>query len=210
MTNMNKRSMLAMILAVLIGLVCALGMCVQRNAIENESTTVEQAMDYDAIVVMARNDGYDLDTALQMCRDAGVTSFTIYDTTLNKLTQRGELSLVTKLGADLYYPQFGITDKSYDYYLIGKPQNQKDLYFDEVVSDLKARLGDDKVKIMSHGPYRIAGIQGVMPGLGDVNLGIASIRSRTYRESCSSAKKSWVIRRSMPNARPCWTIRRTI
>ena len=59
MTNMNKRSMLAMILAVFIGLVCALGMCVQRNAIENESTTVEQAMDYDAIVVMARNDGYD-------------------------------------------------------------------------------------------------------------------------------------------------------
>lgn len=95
MTNMNKRSMLAMILAVFIGLVCALGMCVQRNAIENESTTVEQAMDYDAIVVMARNDGYDLDTALQMCRDAGVTSFAIYDTTLNKLTQRGELSLVT-------------------------------------------------------------------------------------------------------------------
>ena len=41
-------------------------------------------MDYDAIVVMARNDGYDLDTALQMCRDAGVTSFTIYDTTLNQ------------------------------------------------------------------------------------------------------------------------------
>lgn len=182
MTNMNKRSMLAMILAVFIGLVCALGMCVQRNAIENESTTVEQAMDYDAIVVMARNDGYDLDTALQMCRDAGVTSFTIYDTTLNKLTQRGELSLVTKLGADLYYPQFGITDKSYDYYLIGKPQGQTDLYFDEVVSDLKTRLGDDKVKIMSHGPYRIAGIQGVMPGLGDVNLGILSADAKTISD----------------------------
>ena len=182
MTNMNKRSMLAMILAVFIGLVCALGMCVQRNAIENESTTVEQAMDYDAIVVMARNDGYDLDTALQMCRDAGVTSFTIYDTTLNKLTQRGELSLVTKLGADLYYPQFGITDKSYDYYLIGKPQGQTDLYFDEVVSDFKTRLGDDKVKIMSHGPYRIAGIQGVMPGLGDVNLGILSADAKTISD----------------------------
>lgn len=172
MTNMNKRSMLAMILAVFIGLVCALGMCVQRNAIENESTTVEQAMDYDAIVVMARNDGYDLDTALQMCRDAGVTSFTIYDTTLNKLTQRGELSLVTKLGADLYYPQFGITDKSYDYYLIGKPQGQTDLYFDEVVSDLKTRLGDDKVKI-DHVPWPVpycrysrchAGLRRCQPG----------------------------------------------
>ena len=158
-----------MMLIVFIGLITAIGLCIQRNAVENQST-----MDFDAVVLMARNDGYDLDTALQMARDAGVTSFTIYDTTLNKLTQRGELSLVTKLGADLYYPQFGITDKSYDYYLIGKPQGEKDLYFDEVVSDLAVRLGNDKVKVMSNGAYRIAGIKGVMPGLGDVNLGIMS------------------------------------
>lgn len=163
-----------MMLIVFIGLITAIGLCIQRNAVENQSTTIEQAMDFDAVVLMARNDGYDLDTALQMARDAGVTSFTIYDTTLNKLTQRGELSLVTNLGADLYYPQFGITDKSYDYYLIGKPQGEKDLYFDEVVSDLAVRLGNDKVKVMSNGAYRIAGIKGVMPGLGDVNLGIMS------------------------------------
>ena len=112
MTNINKRSMRVMMLIVFIGLITAIGLCIQRNAVENQSTTIEQAMDFDAVVLMARNDGYDLDTALQMARDAGVTSFTIYDTTLNKLTQRGELSLVTKLGADLYYPQFGITDKS--------------------------------------------------------------------------------------------------
>lgn len=171
MTNINKRSMRVMMLIVFIGLITAIGLCIQRNAVENQSTTIEHAMDFDAVVLMARNDGYDLDTALQMARDAGVTSFTIYDTTLNKLTQRGELSLVTKLGADLYYPQFGITDKSYDYYLIGKPQGEKDLYFDEVVSDLAVRLGNDKVKVMSNGAYRIAGIKGVMPGLGDVNLG---------------------------------------
>ena len=174
MTNINKRSMRMMMLIVFIGLITAIGLCIQRNAVEKQSTTIEQAMDFDAVVLMARNDGYDLDTALQMARDAGVTSFTIYDTTLNKLTQRGELSLVTKLGADLYYPQFGITDKSYDYYLIGKPQGEEDLYFDEVVSDLSTRLGSDKVKVMSNGAYRIAGIKGVMPGLGDVNLGILS------------------------------------
>ena len=174
MTNINKRSMRMMMLIVFIGLITAIGLCIQRNAVEKQSTTIEQAMDFDAVVLMARNDGYDLDTALQMARDAGVTSFTIYDTTLNKLTQRGELSLVTKLGADLYYPQFGITDKSYDYYLIGKPQGEEDLYFDEVVSDLSTRLGSDKVKVMSNGAYRIAGLKGVMPGLGDVNLGIMS------------------------------------
>ena len=73
-----------MMLIVFIGLITAIGLCIQRNAVEKQSTTIEQAMDFDAVVLMARNDGYDLDTALQMARDAGVTSFTIYDTTLNK------------------------------------------------------------------------------------------------------------------------------
>ena len=104
MTNINKRSMRVMMLIVFIGLITAIGLCIQRNAVENQSTTIEQAMDFDAVVLMARNDGYDLDTALQMARDAGVTSFTIYDTTLNKLTQRGELSLVTKLGLIFIIP----------------------------------------------------------------------------------------------------------
>ena len=188
-------------------------------------------MDFDAVVLMARNDGYDLDTALQMARDAGVTSFTIYDTTLNKLTQRGELSLVTKLGADLYYPQFGITDKSYDYYLIGKPQGEKDLYFDEVVSDLSTRLGSDKVKVMSNGAYRIAGIKGVMPGLGDVNLGIMSADAKiisdhgfyvilrptnysnptkpTSDHSLPGLTRFRMYRASCSSEKKCWAIRRS-
>lgn len=182
MTSKNKRSMWLMVLAVCIGLLCAIYLCVQRNTLEEQSMTVEQAMDYDAVVSMARNDGYDLDTALEMCRKAGVTSFTIYDTTLNKLTQRGEMSLVTKIGNQLYYPQLGITDTSFDYYLVGKPKDQQDLYFDEVLADLKTRLGSDKVKDLSNGQYRIAGIQGVMPALGDVNLGILSADAKTISD----------------------------
>lgn len=182
MTMKNKRSMWLMIAAVCIGLICAIYLCVQRNTLERQSMTVEQAMDYDAIIGMARNDGYDLETALQMCRDAGITSFTIYDTTLNKLTQRGELSLVTKLGDQLYYPQLGITDKRFDYYLVGKPKSQEDPYFDEVVADLKTRLGQDKVKDLSNSQYRIAGLYGVMPALGEVNLGILSADAKVISD----------------------------
>ena len=106
----NKRSKTLMIIAILIGLLCAVYMCVQRYHVEQENTTIEMALDYDAILAMARNDGYDTDAALEKCREAGITSFTIYDSTLNKLTQRGELSLITKLGFKLYYPQFNISD----------------------------------------------------------------------------------------------------
>ena len=139
-------------------------------------------MDYDAVVVMARNDGYDLDTALKKCKEAGVTSFTIYDATLNKLTQRGEMSLITKLGMELYYPQFNIVGGTYDYYLIGKPKDKKDIYFDEVIADLQSRLGSDKVQVIDNPQYRIAGLHGVMPGLGEVNLGILSADANTIAE----------------------------
>ena len=171
-----------MIGAVLIGLIFAVVLCVQRYHVEEQSQTIEQAMDYDAVVVMARNDGYDLDTALKKCKEAGVTSFTIYDATLNKLTQRGEMSLITKLGMELYYPQFNIVGGTYDYYLIGKPKDKKDIYFDEVIADLQSRLGSDKVQVIDNPQYRIAGLHGVMPGLGEVNLGILSADANTIAE----------------------------
>ena len=165
MIRQNRRSKVLMIVAILIGLVAAIVMCIQRNTIEEQSMTIEQAMDYDAVVVMARNDGYDMDTMFAKAKEAGITSFTIYDATLNKLTQRGEMSLVTKLGLQLYYPQYGITNPTYDYYLIVKPKGQEDVYFDEVITDLLARLGKDNAGIIDTSQYRIAGINGVMPAL---------------------------------------------
>lgn len=174
MEKQNRYSNMLMIAAVLIGLFCSLYMCIQRYYVEERTMTIEQAMDYDAVVSMARNDGYDLDTALEKFRQAGITSFTIYDTTLNKLTQRGEISLITRLGFQLYYPQLQISDLSYDYYVIGQPKDKPDLYFDEIAEDLKLRLGEKNVGLIDNSQYRILGLRGSMPSLGDVNLGILS------------------------------------
>lgn len=80
----NKKSKYFMIIAVLVGLVCALILCVQRHEVEIHSRTIEQAADYDAVVRMARNDGYDMEAMFAACRQAGITSFTLYDATLNK------------------------------------------------------------------------------------------------------------------------------
>lgn len=174
MEKKNKRSMLLMLLAVFIGLLSCVYLCVQRYYVENENMSIEQAMDYDAVVVLGRNEGDDLETILEKCRQAGITSFTIYDTTLNKMTQRGECSLITRLGAELYYPQFHLDSYQYEYYLIGKPKDQKDLYFDELTEDLQLRLGKENAVVLDNPQYRILGLHGVMPALGEVNLGIMS------------------------------------
>ncbi|WP_296824630.1 DUF5693 family protein [uncultured Megasphaera sp.] len=174
MEKKNKRSILLMLLAVFIGLLSCVYLCVQRYYVENENMSIEQAMDYDAVIVLGRNEGYDLETTLEKCRQAGITSFTIYDTTLNKMTQRGECSLITRLGAELYYPQFHLDSYQYEYYLIGKPKDQKDLYFDELTEDLQLRLGKENAVVLDNPQYRILGLHGVMPALGEVNLGIMS------------------------------------
>ena len=155
MEKQHRYSNMLMIAAVLIGLLCSIYMCIQRYAVEERTMTIEQAMDYDAVVSMVRNDGYDTDEALEKFRQAGITSFTIYDTTLNKLTQRGDISLITRLGFQLYYPQLQIGDLSYDYYVVGQPKDKEDPYFDEITADLKARLGADSVGVIANSQYRI-------------------------------------------------------
>lgn len=170
----NKRSLLVLTAIIAVGFLLSLWLCFSRYQVEEENMTIEQVMDYDAVVSMGKSDGYDLEQTLALCRDAGITSFAIYDATLNKLTQRGEVSLITRLGCQLYYPQFGIGDLQYDYYLIGKPLNERDPYFDELVQDLALRLGGDKVQVLANDRYRIAGLRGVMPALGEMNLGILS------------------------------------
>lgn len=186
MEKQNRYSNMLMIAAVLIGLFCSIYMCIQRYGVEERTMTIEQAMDYDAVVSMVRNDGYDTDAALEKFRQAGITSFTIYDTTLNKLTQRGDISLITRLGFQLYYPQLQIGDLSYDYYVIGQPKDKADPYFDEITADLKARLGEENAGVIANSQYRILGLRGAMPALGEMNLGILSadanaIASRGFR-----------------------------
>ncbi len=169
-----KRVKLIMVAVVLLGLLSAIFLCVQRNRVEENNMSIEMAMDYDAIMAMARNDGYTTAEALDKFRAAGVTSFAIYDTTLNKLTQRGELSVITKLGLQLYYPQLNLPDLPFEYYIVGHPKSQKDDYFVEVFEDLKLRLGEKNVALLDSPQYRILGVHGSMPTLGEMNLGILS------------------------------------
>ena len=173
MEAVRKKGKIYMVIAVVIALICAIRLCAVRIDVEQRNMTIEQAMDYESLISMAKNDGYDEATVMQMAKDAGINSFAVYDTTLNKLAQRGDVSLLTALAAQLYYPQLP-ADTSFDYYVVGKKKTEVDPYFDEVKEDLQVRLGNSRVRDFSDGTYRILGLKGAMPDLGDVNLGILS------------------------------------
>ena len=173
MEAVRKKGKIYMVIAVVIALICAIRLCAVRIDVEQRNMTIEQAMDYESLINMAKNDGYDEATVMQMAKDAGINSFAVYDTTLNKLAQRGDVSLLTALAAQLYYPQLP-ADTSFDYYVVGKKKTEVDPYFDEVKEDLQVRLGNSRVRDFSDGTYRILGLKGAMPDLGDVNLGILS------------------------------------
>lgn len=173
MEAVRKKGKIYMVIAVVIALICAIRLCAVRIDVEQRNMTIEQAMDYESLISMAKNDGYDEATVMQMAKDAGINSFAVYDTTLNKLAQRGDVSLLTALAAQLYYPQLP-ADTSFDYYVVGKKKTEVDPYFDEVKEDLQVRLGNSRVRDFSDGTYRILGLRGAMPDLGDVNLGILS------------------------------------
>ena len=141
MEAVRKKGKIYMVIAVVIALICAIRLCAVRIDVEQRNMTIEQAMDYESLISMAKNDGYDEATVMQMAKDAGINSFAVYDTTLNKLAQRGDVSLLTALAAQLYYPQLP-ADTSFDYYVVGKKKTEVDPYFDEVKEDLQVRLGN--------------------------------------------------------------------
>ncbi|MCX7781747.1 MAG: DUF5693 family protein [Negativicutes bacterium] len=91
-----NRTLIALIIA---GLLAALAVGWQRHAVEVSNNRVEMAIDYEDIIELALTEGVPAAELLPRFKAAGITTLTVYETTLEKLHKQG---LVTVLpGADL-------------------------------------------------------------------------------------------------------------
>ena len=70
MEAVRKKGKIYMVIAVVIALICAIRLCAVRIDVEQRNMTIEQAMDYESLISMAKNDGYDEATVMQMAKDA--------------------------------------------------------------------------------------------------------------------------------------------
>lgn len=147
-----------LIALILVGLLAASLIAWQRHAVEENSSRVELTIDYEDITELALTEGMPVTNLMQQYKQAGITTLTIYETTLEKLHKSGKLTVVA--GAELLAsfrtgelnnPPFRIDSPEAlsaqkIYIFANAEQGGKNAVFDEVKEDLNRRLGAGRVK----------------------------------------------------------------
>ena len=163
---MKSRYNPLLLAVIVIGLVCALWLNVVRHDVEQKNNTVEMAMEYEGLRRLAALQGLPEEDVLRQFKDAGINSLMIFDTTLERLTNNGEIQTVTggelrhaaALGSGMgVFASVGAADVEENAAYVAATDKQSVL--DDVEQDLCLRYGADRVKVVSENP-RIIKIKG--------------------------------------------------
>ena len=163
---MKSRYNPLLLAVIVIGLVCALWLNVVRHDVEQKNNTVEMAMEYEGLRKLAALQGLPEEDVLRQFKDAGINSLMIFDTTLERLTNNGEIQTVTggelrqaaALGSGMgVFANVGAGDVEENSAYVAATDKQSVL--DDVEQDLCLRYGADRVKVVSENP-RIIKIKG--------------------------------------------------
>ena len=77
-----------LIAVIVIGLVAALMIDVQRHHVETANTRVDMAIDYEGLQELAQREGLPEKDVLARAKEAGITSLAVYEMTFKKLVEQ--------------------------------------------------------------------------------------------------------------------------
>lgn len=155
---MKSRYNPVLLAVMLIGLIGALWLNYSRYEIEEKNNTVEMAMEYEGLQQLADWEGLLFDSVLKDFKDAGVTSLIVFDTTLQKLNNKGIVYSATGrellqngvvAGSGRFAPVFKdkvIADAVYI------TKGSSDVTFKEVEEDLHLRYAPERIAVVSESP----------------------------------------------------------
>ena len=176
---------------ILIGLVAALVVDVQRHQVEQNNMTVDMAIDYEGLVELAEREGVPVDEVFRQAKDAGITSLAVYETTFKKLNANGKA--VATAGSSLLesYHSGSMTDPAWralvqngtirgtEVYVTGNdPQT-----FREVKEDLLRRLGSDRVTSLSVNGEEVLAVKAHYESFVKMDLGLPTDEMRTVNDA---------------------------
>ena len=153
---MKSRFNPVLIIVMLIGLIGAVWLNYTRYQIEEQNKTVEMAMEYEGLQHLADWEGLPFETVLKDFKDAGVTSLIVFDTTLQKLNDKGIVYATP--GRELMQngiaggrfsavpPQQLVADAVYI------TEGSSPVAFKEVEQDLHLRYADNRIAVVSERP----------------------------------------------------------
>lgn len=160
---MKSRYNHIIIIIMLISLACGSWLVYNRFLVEAPNDTVENVMDYLSLKQMAVWEGQDEKEVLARFKKAGITSLAVYDATLERLNQNGDLTVIS--GSELLragsvsagggvFRQL-LNQKAIDYNAVYIAEGPSKKVLSEVITDLRLRYGEERMKIVGNNPVII-------------------------------------------------------
>lgn len=189
MTKFNYNRLL--IVCIIIGLIAAIVVNVQRYTVEQSNKTVDLAIDYEDMLKLAQMEGLPVEEVLSRAKEAGITSLAVYETTFEKLNKSGKTIAIP--GSQLlenYYsgtmsdPAWRAlisngTIKGDESYVVGNDLQT----YTEVKEDLIRRLGEDRVTVLHAGNQEFLAVKANHNELLKMNLGMPTDEMKAVNDA---------------------------
>lgn len=189
MTNFKYNRLL--IVFIIIGLITAIAVNIQRYNIEKANMTVDMAIDYEDMIKLSQLEGVPLDTVLAKAKSAGISSLAVYETTFEKLNENGKVMAIAGSSIIQNYYSGALTDpnwrqlvqngtiKADDVYVVGHDKQT----YKEVKEDLFRRLGIDRVNAIDVNGQEILSVKANYTDLLKMNLGMPTDEMKAVNDA---------------------------
>ena len=180
-----------LIVCIIIGLIAAVVVNIQRHRVETANMTVDLAIDYEDMVKLAQLEGMPVEEVLTQAKEAGISSLAVYETTFEKLNKNGKTIAIAGSsilenyhGGTLSDPAWRTlveqgTIKGEDVYVVGHDAQT----YQEVKEDLFRRLGANRVQVLSLGDQEILAVKANYTEFLKMNLGMPTDEMKAVNDA---------------------------
>ena len=172
--------------AILVGFIASLVIGMERHAVEENSRTVELAVDYEGLLELAAREGLPAEDVLARAKEVGITSLAVYETTFEKFNKNGKANAVQ--GADLLaaYHTGTLTDPRWralveegkivgtEIYVV----SHDPVTYAELKEDLLRRFGAARVTVYTVGADEVLAVKDHYEAFEKRNIGLPSDEMR--------------------------------
>ena len=172
--------------AILVGFIASLVIGMERHTVEENSRTVELAVDYEGLLELAGREGLPPEEVLARAKEAGITSLAVYETTFEKFNKNGKAYAIK--GADILaaYHTGTLTDPRWrDLVEEGKivgteiyVVSHDPVTYAELKEDLFRRFGGARVTVHTVGADEVIAVKDYYEAFEKRNIGLPSDEMR--------------------------------
>jgi len=180
-----------LVLVIVIGLLAALAISFQRNAVERANRQVDLAIDYEGLQELAQREGLPESVVLEKAKEAGISSLAVYETTFKKLNDNGKAAAIDGSKILESYHAGTLEDPSWRQLVASGKINGKEVYvvghdpqtYKEVKEDLLRRLGSDRVTVLQVGNEEVLAVKAHYDSFLKMNLGMPTDEMKAVNDA---------------------------